>query len=514
MLPNRKNKLLIALVLMMSTFIHPVGTILAKSKFDDLKGAVVHLNVRKEKDVEFCGAGIVSGFDKNTIYIMTAYHVVEDEKNIEVEFFRNPNAYHGELHPYFDEDKDLAVIKVSPKPAGLRIYSIRLGDPRYVSLYETAQVRTIGSPLCKRWEINSSRLRDPNQDSVFFYFSKGEADLGNSGGALFNQDNELIGMVTDMSGHDGIALQIHHALKVLENKLWIPTNNLLKKVVFLSVSPEKARLRRHETIHLTAFPKDREKNKLSERRVKWFSSNTGVATVSSSGQVHGRQVGNARIKAVCEQVSAYVDIRVEKAEVYQLTLTPKRATVRAGQSEWIKAKMTDRKGLLVEGVKPLWTSSNDRVATVSSSGLVTGLFPGQAEIIATYQNKSQRFQITVKGGIVETGDLRTLIQNLPAAGKRVRIALITGLTGHLASYGFQRKTELQKLVEDFNNQGGIQGRRVELYLVDHAFNPASAHQALNKFRGYDLIVIDSTSSIRKLVKKDFSSSGTTIFIPK
>jgi len=100
------------------------------------------------------------------------------------------------------------------------------------------------------------------------------------------------------------------------------------------------------------------------------------------------------------------------------------------------------------------------------------------------------------------------------AGSWVRIALITGLTGPFASYGFQRIAELQKLVEDFNKQGGIQGKRVELSPADHASNPALAQQALNRYQGYDLIVIDRTSPIRKLVKKDFSSSDTTIFIPK
>src|SRR5256885_8754560 len=71
-------------------------------------------------------------------------------------------------------------------------------------------------------------------------------------------------------------------------------------VATVTVSPASASVPAGQTAQLTATPKDASGNSLTGRTITWASSNTSVATVSSSGLVRGVVAGSATITATSE----------------------------------------------------------------------------------------------------------------------------------------------------------------------------------------------------------------------
>src|SRR5207247_2332462 len=142
-------------------------------------------------------------------------------------------------------------------------------------------------------------------------------------------------------------------------------------------------------------PKDGNVNPLSGRVVTWASSNTSVATVSSSGLVTGKVAGSATITATSEGQSGTASITVTTVPVASVTVTPASASVNEGKTVQLTATPKDANGNPLSGRTIAWSSSNTAVATVSTSGLVTGKVAGSATITATSEGQSGTAAITV-----------------------------------------------------------------------------------------------------------------------
>ena len=166
-------------------------------------------------------------------------------------------------------------------------------------------------------------------------------------------------------------------------------------VASVTVSPASASVPAGQTTQLTATPKDSSGNTLTGRTIAWASSNTSVATVSSSGLVRGVVAGSATITATSEGKSGSSAITVTAVPVASVTVSPASATVFVSQTLQLSATPKDANGNTLTGRTITWGSSNNAVATVSSSGLVSGVTAGSATITATSETKSGTAAITV-----------------------------------------------------------------------------------------------------------------------
>src|SRR5438874_8082200 len=166
-------------------------------------------------------------------------------------------------------------------------------------------------------------------------------------------------------------------------------------VASVDVTPPSASVEAGQTVQLTATPKDAGGTPLSGRTVTWSSSNTTVATVSNSGLVSGVTPGAATITATSEGKSGTSSVTVTNVPVATVEVTPPSASVQAGQTVQLTATPKDAGGNPLSGRTVTWSSSNTAVATVSNSGLVSGVTPGTATITATSEGKSGTAAITV-----------------------------------------------------------------------------------------------------------------------
>ena len=127
--------------------------------------------------------------------------------------------------------------------------------------------------------------------------------------------------------------------------------------------------------------------------VTWTSSNTKVAKVSSKGVVTGVAKGTATITAKTTSGKTAACKVTVKTAATKVTLSKTSVTVNKGKTYTLKATMSP------SGANDSlqWSSSNSKVAKVSTSGVVTGVARGSATItVKTGSGKTASCKVTVK----------------------------------------------------------------------------------------------------------------------
>ena len=88
--------------------------------------------------------------------------------------------------------------------------------------------------------------------------------------------------------------------------------------------------------------------------------------------------------------------------VASVRLSASSLSILIGQTDQLNATPKDAQGNTVAGAPAAtWTSSNNPVATVSSSGLIAGVTVGTADITATISGKSASASVTVVSAATE-----------------------------------------------------------------------------------------------------------------
>lgn len=163
------------------------------------------------------GTGIVIDQDG---HILTNNHVVADADNIKVEFpSENGKSYKAEVVGR-DPNSDLAVIKLTEKPAVLPVAT--LGDSD--ALQPGNIIIAIGSPLGFKQSVStgvvSAKGRTLNE-LPFERFIQTDAAInrGNSGGPMVNLNGEVVGINTLISTSNGGSMGIGFAIPINQAKI-------------------------------------------------------------------------------------------------------------------------------------------------------------------------------------------------------------------------------------------------------------------------------------------------------
>ncbi|MBI1740057.1 MAG: Ig-like domain-containing protein [Candidatus Koribacter versatilis] len=135
--------------------------------------------------------------------------------------------------------------------------------------------------------------------------------------------------------------------------------------------------------------------------VDWASSNPAAATISNQsgtlGIATGVGSGATTISAAFGGVSGSVPLTVSAATLTSIAVTAATAGLASGSTLPLSARATFSDGT-TQGVDTAatWTSSDDTIATVDGSGLVTGLAPGPVTITADLSGVTGSADLTVE----------------------------------------------------------------------------------------------------------------------
>ena len=154
------------------------------------------------------------------------------------------------------------------------------------------------------------------------------------------------------------------------------------------VAPPTATVAVGATLLLDAEVRTATGDVIGGQRVSWASEDAGIAEVSSTGVVTGLKVGTVLIAASARGHDAFARVTVNPTPVASVRLSSTHQSLLVGQVAQLTADPLDASGRLLENRQLSWTSTDDDIATVTESGLVTALSPGGAIITVTAEGRS------------------------------------------------------------------------------------------------------------------------------
>ena len=126
----------------------------------------------------------------------------------------------------------------------------------------------------------------------------------------------------------------------------------------------------------------------AETTLTWSSSNTSVATVSNEGVITALAVGTTTITCTAHNgVFAQCEVTVNPVVVSGITLNETEAELTVGEKLQMEATIAPDNAT---NKSVTWSSTNEAVAVVSESGLVTAVGSGTCQIKATANDGSDK----------------------------------------------------------------------------------------------------------------------------
>lgn len=144
------------------------------------------------------------------------------------------------------------------------------------------------------------------------------------------------------------------------------------------------------------------------RSVTWETSDRNVAIVSG-GEVIGRRVGTATIKATLDNFEATCEVTVASNAITRVDIAPTSRTLPIGVTFEFFATFyddADQRVNVDSGIT--WRSSDDSVATIDQTGKVTTLTAGQTTIEVSYEQISAQATLTVSADAPKVSSIQVL----------------------------------------------------------------------------------------------------------
>ncbi|MCK6546230.1 Ig-like domain-containing protein [Myxococcota bacterium] len=148
---------------------------------------------------------------------------------------------------------------------------------------------------------------------------------------------------------------------------------------------------------LTAKVVDERGTDAIDPQLSWTTSSSTIATVAA-GKVDAVGIGRAviSVKVGTLTATAAVDVHHPVVDRIEIAQGP-RELEKVGDAVRLSATLFDPKGEVITGLPIAWTTSDEKLATVSSEGLVTAVKRGKVKIVASAQDKTAEVEIVIKG---------------------------------------------------------------------------------------------------------------------
>ncbi|WP_076586668.1 Ig-like domain-containing protein [Vibrio ostreicida] len=174
-------------------------------------------------------------------------------------------------------------------------------------------------------------------------------------------------------------------------------------ITSIDVTPNPVSVTKAQTQLLTATATLSDNSTLDiTDSVAWFPADTGIATITSTGLLTGVGVGISEVTASKDGVTSVpARVNVTSALLTSISISPASISVAKGQSETLTAMATysDNSHSNVTA-SVAWSSADTNIATVTVSGLVTGVGFGTTQVTASQDgiiSNTVNVEVTVLG---------------------------------------------------------------------------------------------------------------------
>ena len=162
-----------------------------------------------------------------------------------------------------------------------------------------------------------------------------------------------------------------------------------------------------ESAELRAIAVDESGTVLTDRPLRWKSSDPAVADVLNDRVVHARRAGVAHLTCASEGKTAAITVNVVAGAVAKVVISPAPALVDLGLPFTLSAEVISERGLPLDRAIA-WRSESPRTAAVDAHGVVLPLAPGPVTIIASVEGTEDSIHFDVNPApqlVVPTVDL-------------------------------------------------------------------------------------------------------------
>lgn len=303
----------------------------------------------------------------------------------------------------YDHTKDLTVSN------GVKMFKV-----------DAASLQTIGGPNSNNYqEVLHLTMGSDSFDKVFIG-SAADATKAEKTTDITDRKADLVVKANAMGGTtttDYLEKEVTFSFHSVKNNTWYErvfkiskTNSTLTVTpvpvpatkVTLNATSQKVETGKSFTLKVTVTPAD------TTDKIVWSSSNEAVAKVAADGTVTAVKAGTAVITATAGNVKAECTVTVAdpvyKVTGIKLAATPSR-NIAAGKKVQLKATVAPSNAT---NKAVTWTTSNKKVATVNSNGVVTfkkNAGGKKVTITATAKDgskKAQKITLTCMKGSVKS----------------------------------------------------------------------------------------------------------------
>ena len=155
-----------------------------------------------------------------------------------------------------------------------------------------------------------------------------------------------------------------------------------------------------DTVQLSAVARDQFGEVMPGTTAAWSSSATSVATVSSTGLLQALAGGSVTVTATISGVPGTLTLAITPRVTTTVTVSSPTASPSVGETVQLTVVARDQFGDVLTGNLATWSTSDAKVATISSTGLLQAVAPGAVVATATIDGLPGSLTLTVVRGAV------------------------------------------------------------------------------------------------------------------
>lgn len=130
--------------------------------------------------------------------------------------------------------------------------------------------------------------------------------------------------------------------------------------------------------------------------VQWTMTQANVASVSSAGMVKGLSTGSVRVEAILQSMTSSTMVSVSPATLSSISLGPQAYALPKGKKIKLSATGTYSDGSRQDITNQVtWSTAQTSAISIDSSGVVTGVGLGSAQVNGTLASISAQTTLTV-----------------------------------------------------------------------------------------------------------------------
>jgi uncharacterized protein YjdB/pimeloyl-ACP methyl ester carboxylesterase len=218
---------------------------------------------------------------------------------------------------------------------------------------------------------------------------------------------------------------------------------------------------------------------LNSRPTSYISSDPTVAPVTATGLLMGGKPGGATITATSEGKSGSFTVTVTSASLARIAVAPASTTVQSGSTLQLSVSGTDTQGNTAAVNSATWSTDNASIATVTQTGLLTGLAVGSAIIKATAGTLTAQSSVTVTPGPIASVTVSPSNAAIAVATTVQLTAIATDAHGNTAGTATPTWTSSNTTVATVSNVGLITGVAAGAVTVTAAIGNISGSAAIS-----------------------------------